>query len=713
MFDTVKEITDAIQAKEQDSSALWQQMDDDFKLWSLEEFIPVEGYESYTTPAPRNFFDKVVDGLARAVMSIQIKLPEDASDDDREAARTGEMYLSGALNTIDRTLRLRGEPDLRSTLGFLMGLRGWMAMRALVYVPEGKKDTVFDVVPWDMRHVTFQTGAQGLIWAAHTRVVGASQILDEYGVDITTDRGLVRSIASKIGFNQSRDEPGAVVTDFWDQERNSIMIQGEFHKEPKPHNLDHVPVFIGPVGSMPTTQEGTAVQGSTPDTSVAPSTRGSSGSGTLLEHRGNSVWHAIRGQYEPWNKYVSSLMDQAQRGNAGSLFHLTQSGKSTIVGNPYETFEIVPGQIGDSLQPVPMPPVAESVSALLQILGSAMEQSSLPDPLAFGGTEAPESGRALAIRIEATRSVFNPFTGVMANGYTWLAEELLTQFHRKSLKTVNLQGFNSEEEFFRVKVKPKDIDPSWFVLVTVQPRLPRDEEAEILMAKTATTRTQESDPLISMQTARENILKLPDPDAERDRVLAERALSLPPILASETAAALKKRGARPELIQQVLSLLQPAPSAQGQVPGEQGTGASGDPVRVVVEALVAAGEDEIAEQVVIILEGGVAAGPPSPAVEVVPPAPEATPTAEPVESAVIELLRAVVAVAVQAGQAEIGIAFAQTIMAGQRPDESTVQQIVDILTALDREELVAQIQQLLAQISQAPPLPPGSAVVQT
>jgi hypothetical protein len=663
-FDTVEDIKKVISRREQDFSELHTRMDEDFQLWALEKFKPVKGYESYTTPSPKNFFDKVVDGLARAAMTISIKLPEDATQEEKDASSKGELYLFGALAAIDRGLRKRGEPALRAALGFLMGLRGWLAFRVLVYVPKGEKDTVFDVTPWDMRHVTYETGAKGLIWAAYKRMVGASQIMDEYGIDIG-------------------EHGEAQVIDFWDAENNSIIVREEFAKEPEPHKVGHVPVFIGAVGNMPSMQEG-MIQGGN-----------SSTSGSLLKHRGNSVWHAIGGQYEPWNKTVSSLMDTQKKGLTGSLVHKTRGGKAKIVGDPHAEFRIITLDLNDSLEPLKVPGTPPETAALVNIISNAMEESSLPNPLAFGGTEAPESGRALAIRIEATRSVFNPYTGTFTEGYTWLMEELLTQFRTRGLKATELMGFNPDEEFFKVTTTPKDIDEGWFVLVTVEPRLPRDEAEEIATALAATSAKPNGQPLLSFESARETLLKLRDPSAEEQRVLAEAGKNIPAVRARRVAAALKKQGEDDLAADVMLEFQQEAGQA---APGGGGQGQiSPETLQRVIEAL-AQTAPEVAEELLQELEGGGA--PPDQAVE--PAAPEGPEAPQPASAAqqglpveVIQLLREIAEVLVQVGRQNLAISFVEGLQSKQAPEAGMIEEIIEILIQQGREDLAQALLQLL------------------
>jgi hypothetical protein len=65
-FDTIDEIKKVISNAEDNMTELVQRWDDDFDLLTLVEYDAKKGYESYTSPAPRNFHKKILDGLNRA-----------------------------------------------------------------------------------------------------------------------------------------------------------------------------------------------------------------------------------------------------------------------------------------------------------------------------------------------------------------------------------------------------------------------------------------------------------------------------------------------------------------------------------------------------------------------------------------------------------------------------------------------------------------------
>lgn len=512
---TASEILTLVKEKEEELNALYTRMDEDFDLYALTGYEADEGYESYTSSMPRNFFDKVTDGLSRAEMTLQIKLPEDATIAEQKAASLGELFLFGALNQIDRNLRARGEPPLREGLGFWANLRGWIGLKALVYVVDG--ETVFDVQSTDILHLTWEMGHDGLLWLNTKRKISKAQVKAEYGITINTK--------------------DTELLDFWTPKTNSILIEQSFAKPPTEHKRGHIPFFVGAVGAMPTVLDKEF--------------------NSTIEHRGDSVWTASRKLFNPFNKITSRTMDLYERSVAGSLIHKSPMGDKSIEGDPYKTFQEIKIGKDEEIAPLEAPEPPATTAILHSIISQDIQQSTLPYPLAYGGTTQAMSGTALSVLVDATRSVYDPRTSLLEEAYTWLCEEMLTQYTQKGIKAVNLNGNKPDGKFFYVKVRPKEINPKWTVSVVIEPKMPRDRQIEIMTALAATQQRSPQDiPLISKQTAREDILKIRDPSAEEDKALSEMGESLPPILATKIAAALKARG-QDDLAQDVLMLLAP------------------------------------------------------------------------------------------------------------------------------------------------------------
>ena len=638
MFDTVDEIKTLIKEKEAEKEELDRRFEKDWDLLTLKPYVSDQGQasESYTSSAPKNHMDGVMDGVNRAQLGMQIQLADDASDKEKDSAQDGELYLLGALNAIDRRLIRMGEQPLREGLAHHICARGWYGLMARVYVPKGKTDTLFDVMPWDPLHMVWEQGSDGLLWAAYTMWRRKSHIKSEYGIDI-------------------RGTKGALVTDFFDVERNSVIIEDSFGKEPTEHKIERVPVLIGAVGSMPTVQRKWETVDGGEVAMIESST---------LVHRGDSIWSSSRGLYGPQNRYTSYVLTRAKKSVAGSIVVESEDGAREIKGNPFDDYQAIPAKKGERVYALEMPALPPETAATLAIIGRDIDQSTLPRDL----PDRAESGRALTIRLEVTRAFYERRTEALAQCYTWLGEELLAQFATKGIKPVELHGHRpGDNSFFQVKTKPSDIKKSWVVKATIEPRLPRDEEAEMNLYLAATSSRDGEEPAVSRAYGRENILKLNDPQAEHDKVLAEIGENSGPIKVMNTVRALRERE-RHDLADDYLAwaisegIISPpngggAPNAP--LPGNvvNGAGPGGPPAPAPVppipeemfvaisNALEAAGEPQLVQQLGEALVAMLQTG-------------------QPIDPRLIE---AIVAVLVQTGQQQLASAFVEALVGAGGP----------------------------------------------
>jgi len=533
-------------------SALSERMEKDFDLFALKEYEADRGYESYTSSAPRNFFDKVRDALDRAQLSIQIKLPEDATETERKAASLGEEYLFGALAAIDRRFRARGEPTLKEQLGFFICLRGVSSLRLLVR--EENDETIFDVVVWDSLHVTYEWGANGLLWAANRRRLSKAQAEAEY---------------PDVELEEEVKDIGLI--DYWGVNDNAIVIGSDLGKPSTPHGIGHVPVYIGFVGSMPTVQN--------------------KGFESQVQHRGDSVWSAARGLYEPLNKYTSQTMDIYKQSVVGSMKYFSEDGRKTTEDDPHKVFQIFPlVKDKEDIVPLEVLRVPPETALLHSIIVGDLERSTLYEPWAYGGTKEAMSGEALKTLADATKSVYSPRTGALEQAYIWICEELLRQFAEHGTSEVKLKGYRPSKEgegqqFFTVKVKPKDIDPEWYISVTCAPPMLRDIENEIMMAMAAKRPDASGRPMYPDDYIYENILKVQNPDAIigkiKDQMIERMIEQHPSVMLRQMADALIKKK-QPELAKEFLASM-PAPAGGGQVQG-MAPGLRGSPTGGVMPA---------------------------------------------------------------------------------------------------------------------------------
>ena len=115
-------------------------------------------------------------------------------------------------------------------------------------------------------------------------------------------------------------------------------------------------------------------------------------------------------------------MDIQERAVVGSQKVRSKDGKKTLMGDPYLTFTQITLAQDEDVEPMELPKAPPETAAILGIVSQDLQQSTLPYPLAYGGTQQGLSGRALGILSEATRSVYSHRTEAMTRVYRWLCE---------------------------------------------------------------------------------------------------------------------------------------------------------------------------------------------------------------------------------------------------------------------------------------------------
>ncbi len=507
-----------VKKKEEAFAKLYARMELDFDLLTLKDNIVEEGYCSFTSSAPRNFHEKIMDGLNRAVLNIQIKVPHNDTDEGKKQASVAEQFVFGEMHDIDRIFRKQNLPSFREQISFYICNRGWWAYRLLLNFEkseEGSEEEAHtpDCAVFDPLHLSWEAGPGGLIWVCHHYNASAAEILDKWDHKLP------------------EDVEDAWVFDFYDKENNCVIIESSkegasktgWAKKVLPHNFKRVPIAIGSVGSMPNIQD--------------------KDGGDTIEHRGDSVYASSRKLFKPYNDQIGLMMDIEKRSVHGTLTYETEDGTKEIDGEPWLNFQVVKLARDEKLKPLEIPGAPPEAAAVFGSINTDIQQSTLPYPIAYGGTQQALSGAALNVLGENTRSVYTPRSTALEHAYTHLCEELMRQFHEGGAKAATFQGFNSKDNFFHTKIKPDEIDPGWYVHVTCRPRMPRDKEAEFMMAQIAMQPTGPAGlPMLPRQKVYEEILQEPDPVGTEEAVIVEWGESQPPVMLRKTAAAVKEDG---------------------------------------------------------------------------------------------------------------------------------------------------------------------------
>jgi len=522
-------------------AALIEQMESDFNLFALEPYQAEEGHQAYTSSKPKNDFNKVFSAINRASLTYQVVTAEDAPETERDEANDTESFLTGMISEADADLNAVGEPVIRDGMAWFGCGRGVSALKCLIYTDENKK-TQRDIRYLDPMHMAWERGSQGMVWAAYEYHVSKEEAYDRWGIEIKED--------------------DARVIDFFNRTINAIVFSSggasngtkadsQFVKEPTPHNLGHVPIWVGFASGMPTVY--------------------TKNNEPTLKHRASSVYASSRGIYEPFNKQVSFLMDKMEASVAGPLGYRTKEGKKLLPGDPFKAFTVFALAEGEEIFPIIPPQAPPETSAILSLLDREKQESTVPYGIGYGmDPQGTHSGTALTMLNDNTRSIYDPFTGMIEQGYRWLCEEILVQFKAKGQK-MTLKGFNQEGKFFTFNADPNKIRDDWYIVVKCEPKLPRDEAAELQMGLAARTPDSTGRPLLDDYTILEKILKLQNPDAIDTRIETQQVSrmieKMPNIQVRRLAQALIEKGdiqGAQEMLAQI-----PSPTSQGggQAPG--------------------------------------------------------------------------------------------------------------------------------------------------
>jgi hypothetical protein len=371
---TASQIVEMVDKKRSSTSynELFTQMEGDFDLFALKSYQAEEGHQSYTSPKPKNDFEKVLNGINKASLTWNVALPEDAPQEERDAANKGEQILTGIINQADEQLSSNGEPNLRQGSGWLACGRGALGLICLIY-NDANKETVIDIRYADPLHMTWEKGLRGYAWMSYEYNISKTEAEELYDKEFTTDE--VRVIV------------------FFDRRINAVVLvegrdkeNSQFAKKPTPHGLDHVPMWLEFAGSMPTIfNKSNQLQ---------------------LKYRANSVYASSRNVYEPFNKQISFIMDTAEKSVAGTLVYESEDGTKSIQGDPYANWQVVRiRKDKELLHPLETPKVPPESAVILGVIDKDLNQSTVPYPVGYGIDPQAHSGSALAMINDNTRSI--------------------------------------------------------------------------------------------------------------------------------------------------------------------------------------------------------------------------------------------------------------------------------------------------------------------
>ena len=509
-----EEITALVDNHYDQTEPLRSRMDDDHKLYRLEEFDAGEGYQSYTSNEPQVYADKLISWMTTAELIIRIPYGN-SEREQRENNDSKEKFLAGLLKAADERLINRFQPTVRQQMAWFITLRGWYAGRALL-VKDDEGETYVDIQPWDPMHTYWGEGKKGIAWACYKTIKTPTEIKAIWGVDLKGEG------------DESDDDDGIDVYDFYDSEDNIVCTDNRILKKRTKHGADRPPVFLGPVGATPLVQSIT-------DT----------GNQDTVEDYGESCYKSSRDLFDKHNFMMSVMLELTARSRRQGLKVKSRDGTKTLEEDPFkEGSEIALGQ-GEDVEPLGLLEMARESGAFMGMVSGEMQRGGLPHSI-YGQLEFQLSGFAINTLRQGVETVLVPRLTALERAYKTIFELMCDQYISGAFKSIEVSGQDQNRMYFSEEISSDTIKNAGDVEVSLVGQLPQDEMSKMSMAQIA---REGPTPLLSDVFIRDNILGLQSADQMDDSIKVQMSESMLPEAGLWTMLQAALRSGREDLAQ--------------------------------------------------------------------------------------------------------------------------------------------------------------------
>ena len=480
------------------------------------QFEVEEGDEAFTDNACQMIADKVTDMCAKAELKIEVPIEKQGKPKRKQDAEH-ERFVRGALLENDKQLMARIQPALQNQLAWHVNYRGWGVVKALVYKGDDDK-TVFDVEAWDRRWVTYRLGKTGLDWICLETHITAEDARGDYGLDEQS----VRSGLDNVVFN------------FWTNEIKAVIINDQWHKEQEEHQIGHIPIRVFPVGSMPMIHAHFLPPGENQK------------QGTI-QYQGESIISGIRNMHEPFSKLMSAVLTMIDRNKGGAYTAESKEGDFIPEEYPGQTKVVTPLSTDDEqkLAALDTPKMPPDTTFAITVLEQKKQQGGMSGVAMGDNLNSNQSGIAVSRLLHEFYTVTDRRTKTMADMYEFIAHELTYQYSSSGM----VEGSGLDGVEFRVREKkttsmakftPEDIKPTEFQ-ANLSLDLPQDQAGKLAIAQMMRDIKATGTPLFSDLSVHD-WLETEDPDLEKDKITAQKFLTMPLIEMKNGVAALLEQG---------------------------------------------------------------------------------------------------------------------------------------------------------------------------
>jgi len=462
-----------IKEKEEEFAELYTRMDSDLNLFHLDPFVmqdhqgnAVKGVDNVTLNDPHIMAARVISVISAADPRVEVT-GKDLSDDDTEEI---EQFLLGAMRSANELNARKHITTIHNYCTATTVLQGWAGVRVVLW--KAGADLIFDIMPLDMRNVTFEVGSTGLTWAAYKTIRSRAAIEEDYGEEI-------------------KGKTGEVV-DFWSVDAHAVMVDKKVIKD-EGHELG-VPFVIHPVV-------------------IAPRL-GDSG----LQYYGESIYSANRGLYAEANKQMTILQTHNSLTFRTPMAVLSEEGDKLPEDYPYQAGAMMAMRKGEGFAPIPVGDISRSAPFAYTVLNKGVQLGGLPYS-EYGTLDFPLSAIAIE-KLEGHRDqVFLPRLQTLGLLYRDMSRMVIKQFIDGGQKA-ELGEEGEEIEFSPDQVKKGKFKIA-FKMNTTSPEKSVSNYTVAAAAKNIG---------VSSDTIFRDILGLENPTDAQDKVLEEQAGQLIPAI---------------------------------------------------------------------------------------------------------------------------------------------------------------------------------------
>lgn len=423
-----------VKAKEDEQSELLARWKVDSDLLYLSKYTmkspdgkhDVPEVINITLNIPGQFASDTISKLGTAKEQVIVET-EDKKLDTTEI----EDFQKAIFGTANARLRLLRKWELNPYFDFHSCIRGGVAARCVFQIEEGV--LVSDIVPWDIRYLTYAVGGQGLDWTGYKTTRTKDDIEAQYHEEMEKRRFTIQGKTAE-------------VLDVWSKEHNEVWITNTKILEQE-HDLGYVPVVIEKVtlGSMLADADS-------------------------LEHEGESIFFLIRGVVPELNRLISIMQSLnfttlkppkgwgSRGGQEGPEYKEVMS-PASITGH----------EIGGGVTDITFGDAQRSTQIAYTIMRDAIDKATAASSGLAVIESPPASGVRAMVAGENIDQLLSPRLGVKARMNKGLAEmstqqvikiggsiELGTPGHKRRFQTSKLEG--AYETYYKYTIKSQSVD---------------------------------------------------------------------------------------------------------------------------------------------------------------------------------------------------------------------------------------------------------------